>query len=74
MAQDELAAMKQNTRLAMFHQHRGFYQTVLEHQRRARDAVNQAVREASARCATALSMELRAAQLNNELTMERRER
>ena len=45
MAQDELAAMEKNSRLAMFHQRQKFHQAVPEHQRRGRDAVNHAVLE-----------------------------
>ena len=54
MAQGESAAMEQHARLARFHQYQGFQQAVQEHQHRARDAVNQAVFESSARCETAL--------------------
>ena len=68
MAQDELAAMEQNPRLAMFHQNQGFLRTVQELERRGRDAENQAILESSARCETALSTELRAVQGNNEST------
>ena len=39
-----------------------------------RSAVNQTVLDSSARCETALSMELRAAQLNNDSAMEMRDR
>ena len=65
MAQDESAATKQPSRLAMFCQNQGLHQAVRERQRRARDAVTQAVPES-------LSVELRASQLNNESTMEMR--
>ena len=51
--------MRQHCRLAMFHQNQRFHQAIQEHQRRARDAVSQAVFESSARCETALSMKLR---------------
>ena len=47
---------------------------VQEHQRRARDAVNHAVLDSSARCETAVSMESRAAQRNGETTTVTRER
>ena len=52
----------------------GFYKAVQEHQRRARDSVNQTVLDATARCETAVMMEPRAAQLNNESTNKMRER
>ena len=59
MALEELAAMEQHSRLAMFHQIQGFQHVVQEHQARARDSVNQAVFDSSARCDTASSMKLR---------------
>ena len=74
MAQDELSAMEQNARLAMFHQHQQFQLAVFEHQRLARDAVSQAVLNSSARFQKTLSLELRQAQLNNETAVRHSER
>ena len=57
MARKDLATVEQLSRLVMFHQTQKFQQGLQEPQRRARDAVNQAVLESSGRCETALSME-----------------
>ena len=69
-----MSQWEQDSRLMMFHHNPGLHQAVQEHQRRAQDAVNQAVLESTARCETALSIDLRVAQLNNEPIMEMRER
>ena len=66
MAQDELFALEQSTRLALFHQHQQFQLVVRERQRLARDAVSQVALDSSARFETTLSSELRQAQLNND--------
>ena len=73
MAQDELSAVEQNA-LAMFHQNQPFQLTVRDHQRLARDAVSRAVLDSSDRFEMKLSLELRQAQLNNESTMQHRDR
>ena len=74
MVQDELPAMQQSSRPAMLHRNQGFHQVLQEHQRRPGDAANKAVLESSHRCETASIMILRAAQPNNEATMETRNR
>ena len=73
MAQEEMRAMEEHSRLAVLHQPHGSQRAVQEYERRTRDAVNQAVFDSPARD-TALSMEARAGRLNNESTMEMRER
>ena len=74
MAQDELPAVVQNAPLSMFHQNQPFQLTVRDHQRLARDAVIGAVLDSSDRFEMKLSLELRQAQLNNESTMQHRDR
>ena len=49
MGQDEVSAVEQNIRLALFHHKQHFQLAVREHQRRARDAVRHAVFDSSAR-------------------------
>ena len=74
MAQDELSALEQIALLAMFHQNQQFQRTVRDHQRLARDAVIGAVLDSSDRFEMKLSLKLRQAQLNNESTMQHRDR
>ena len=74
VAHTEKSAMEQNTRLALFHQNEQFQLAVREHQRRARDAVSQAVLDSSDRLEVTLSLELRQAQLGNVSTIQHRER
>ena len=48
-SKDELSAVEQITRLAMFRQNQQFQLAVREHQRLARDVVSEAVLDSSAR-------------------------
>ena len=60
MAHEELSATEQGTRFALFQQHLGFDMVVQEHhQRRARDAVNPAAAESSARNETVCMTEFK---------------
>ena len=57
-----------------FQQNQGFQIAVQEHPRRAPDAVNQAVAESSARGEITSSKEVNAAQVDNDSTVEQRDR
>ena len=61
MAQDELGATEQHSRLSMFHQNQGFHQSVQEHQRRARYEENQAAPDSLARILFKIGSETQAA-------------
>ena len=67
MALDELSALEQNDRLAMFHQNQQF-------QRAVRDAASQAAFDSPARFEMTLCLALRQAQFNRVSTMRHRER
>ena len=58
----------------MFRQHQNFHKAAQEHQRRTREAVNQAVVESSVPLETRLMMDVRAVEVNNERQMAVRER
>ena len=70
MARDELAVMEQNTRLVMFRQHQLFHEAVQNHQRRARDAVDQAALVPSTRCEAALSLQSGSTQASKGMRRE----
>ena len=72
---EEWSAIEQKTSLSFFQQNQGHQIAVQEHltSRRCGES-SQTVFESSARYETMLMMELRAAQMNNEPTVEQRER
>ena len=69
MAQGELSAVEQNSRLALWL----FQLAVWEHHRLAPDAVSQAVWGFLVRLEVILSLDLTQAQLNNESAVQHRE-
>ena len=74
MARSERETMERDARFALFHNDQKFKIAVWEHQRQAREAANQAVRESSENCDVVMMLEIQGTQNRYEGQQQENER